>query len=197
MNTSSPRPRIAYFRVSTRDQSIESQRTALGGTFDKEFIDHCTSGATLAASRPGFSELLKYAREGDTLYVYAVDRIGRDAIDVQTTVRGLLKRGISIHIYGLGVIAEGSGELIVAVLAQMAAVELRLVGERTAAGRATAVACLARTGLTHRGKASMGRPFSGKPTDVVAWRKVNHASISATASQFALSTSTVKRYCAA
>ena len=189
--------RIAYYRVSTREQSIESQRTALGGNFHREFSDPGTSGATLAASRPGFSELLKFIREGDTLSVFAVDRLGRDAIDVQTTVKELMKRGVVLHIHGLGVIAEGVGELIIAVLAQVAAMERNRIIERTEAGRATAIEHLARTGLTHRGKTSMGRPFEGDPAEVAAWRKANSASISTTAAQFNLSTSTVKRYCAA
>ena len=90
--------RIAYFRVSTSDQSIESQRMAMGGSFDQEFKDEGISGGTLAASRKGFGALLKYIRAGDTLYVYAVDRLGRDAIDVQSTVRDLLKKGrVSSH----------------------------------------------------------------------------------------------------
>ncbi len=67
----------------------------MGGAFDREFIDEGISGGTLAASRKGFSELLKFIRNGDTLYVFAVDRLGRDAIDVQSTVRDLLKHGIA------------------------------------------------------------------------------------------------------
>ena len=50
--------RIAYLRVSTKDQDVDSQRTAMGGNFEKEFIDEGVSGAVLAADRPGFSELL-------------------------------------------------------------------------------------------------------------------------------------------
>ena len=46
--------RVAYYRVSTLDQSIEGQREALGGSFDEEFIDDGVSGSTLAADRPGF-----------------------------------------------------------------------------------------------------------------------------------------------
>lgn len=189
--------RIAYYRVSTTDQSIESQRATMAGPFDDEFSDTGVSGATLAASRPGFSALLNYIRKGDTLYVYAVDRLGRDAIDVQSTVRDLMARGILVHIHGLGLIAEGVGELIIAVLSQVATMERNRIIERTAAGRETAREHLERTGLTHKGKASMGRPFEGVPEEVSAWRKANSASISTTAAQFNLSTSTVKRYCAA
>jgi putative DNA-invertase from lambdoid prophage Rac len=189
--------RIAYYRVSTTDQSIESQRSALGGPFDKEFKDEGISGGTIAASRKGFGELLKYIRSGDTLFVYAVDRLGRDAIDVQTTVRDLLKRGIAVHIHGLGDIAEGVGELILAVLAQVASMEKARIIERTAAGRATAQALLAAGKPTQHGKASMGRPLEADPVAVRQWKLENTASLSVTAKHFDLSVSTIKRYCAA
>ena len=192
--------RIAYYRVSTRDQSIESQREAMRGhgqpAFDREFTDHGVSGATLAAARPGFAELLKYIREGDTLHVYAVDRLGRDAIDVQATVRDLLARGITVDVHGLGPIAKGVGELILAVLAQVANMERTRIIERTEAGRVTAREHLERTGLTHKGKASMGRPHEQNPEVVSSWRKENGASLQATADHFGVSLSSVKRYCA-
>jgi putative DNA-invertase from lambdoid prophage Rac len=191
---------LAYYRVSTRDQSIESQRDAMRATagkpFDREFTDHGTSGATRAAEREGFGELLRYARDGDTVYVYAVDRLGRDAIDVQQTVRDLIARGVAVHVHGLGLIAKGVGELILAVLAQVAAMERTRIAERTAAGRATAWASLEATGRTHRGKASMGRPFQQDPAAVIAWRKANGASLRATADHFGVGLSTVKRYAA-
>ncbi|WP_309645683.1 recombinase family protein, partial [Phenylobacterium sp.] len=76
--------RIAYYRVSSRDQSIEAQRHAMGGGFDREFSDEGVSGGVMAADRPGFAKLLDQVREGDTVCFYAVDRLGRDALDVQT-----------------------------------------------------------------------------------------------------------------
>lgn len=191
--------RIAYYRVSTSDQSIESQRHALsqGKPFDKEFWDEGVSGAVPAAKRPEFAKLLDYVREGDSIHVYAVDRLGRDALDVQATVRSLVKRGVSVEVRGLGVMAEGVGELILAVLAQIADMERKRINERTAEGRATAKASLEATGKTHRGKASLGRPLGGDPALVRAWREANKASISATAAHFSLSTATVKRYLSA
>ena len=187
--------RIAYFRVSSKDQSVESQRTALGGNFNKEFTDEGVSGATLAAERPGFSALVTYAREGDTLYVYAIDRLGRDAIDVQKTVKGLLDRGVGVHVHGLGMIAKGAGEIILAVLAQVANMEREKIIERTAAGRATARASLATTGKTHKGATSMGRPHTIAPAVIAKWRAEARASIKDTAAHFAISLATVKRAC--
>jgi putative DNA-invertase from lambdoid prophage Rac len=186
--------RIAYFRVSTKDQSIEAQRGALGGSFDKEFHDEGVSGAVLAADRPGFSAMLSFVREGDTVFVYAVDRLGRDAIDVQQTVRTLIDKGVSVHVQGLGVIARGVGELILAVLAQVASMERARITERCEAGREVARRSLAATGQTHRGKLGLGRRPAQNALEVCAWRNKNSASIAATAKQFNLSCATVKRY---
>jgi putative DNA-invertase from lambdoid prophage Rac len=189
--------RIAYFRVSTTDQSVEAQRQALGGGFDREFVDEGISGASLAADRPGFSALLNYIREGDTLFVYAVDRLGRDALDVQATVRRLLDKGVTVDIHGLGPVGRGVGELILAVLAQMADMERNRIKERCTAGRVAAKAALEATGRTHRGKHGLGRPRAGDGPAIASWRRENKASISKTAAHFSISDATVKRYCAA
>lgn len=190
---------IAYYRVSTTDQSIDAQRAALNQAqkIDREFKDEGVSGAVLAADRPGFSALLQYIREGDTLHVYAVDRLGRDAIDVQTTIRALIAKGVTVEIRGLGQIAKGVGELIIAVLAQVADMERQRIRERTATGRELARATLAATGKTHRGKESLGRPAIADAKAVRAWRLEHKASIKITAEHFSLSESTVKRYCSA
>lgn len=186
--------RLAYYRVSTSDQTIDAQRHAMGGTFEREFKDEGVSGGTMAAERPGFAKLLEQVREGDTVCVYAVDRLGRDALDVQATVRRLLDKGVAVEVHGLGVIARGVGELILAVLAQVAEMERRRITERTEAGRAAAKASLAATGKTHRGKDSLGRPKAHDGAAVVAWRKANGASIKDTARHFNVSEATVKRY---
>jgi putative DNA-invertase from lambdoid prophage Rac len=189
---------IAYYRVSTADQTVESQRAALSQShkIDREFVDEGVSGAVLAAERAGFKKLLEFVREGDTLHVYAVDRLGRDAIDVQTTIRSLLAKGVTVEIRGLGQIARGVGELIIAVLAQVADMERQRIRERTAAGRDVAKASLAATGKTHNGKGSLGRPVKADRKVVIAWRTETKASIRSTAEHFNLSDSTVKRYCA-
>lgn len=189
--------RIAYYRVSTLDQSIDAQRAAMGGAFDQEFMDEGVSGGVPAEQRPGFAKMLSVLRAGDAVHVYAVDRLGRDAIDVQATVRKLLKAGVTLHVHGLGPIGEGVGELILAVLAQIADMERKRIAERTAAGRAAARAALQATGKTHRGKDSLGRPAAADAEAVRTWRFTMKASISDTARHFGISSATVKRYCAA
>lgn len=186
--------RIAYFRVSTKDQDVESQRTALGGNFSKEFKDEGVSGSIPATERPGFAALLGFVREGDTVFVTAVDRLGRDAIDVQTTVRALIKEGVSVDVKGLGVIGRGVGELIIAVLAQVAQMQKDRILECCEGGRAAARVSLAATGKTHRGKAGLGRRVAGDAVAVAAWKAESKASIAATAAEFGLSVATIKRY---
>jgi putative DNA-invertase from lambdoid prophage Rac len=186
--------RVAYFRVSTLDQSIEAQREALGAGFDEEFIDEGISGGTLAADRPGFGKLLTHIRKGDTLCVYSIDRLGRDALDVQATVKHLLDKGVTVDVRGLGPISGDTGKLIVAVLAQMAEIERNRIKERCEAGREAARVSLRATGRTHRGKVSLGRPKAADGAEVIAWRKANGASIQETARQFGISPTSVKRY---
>lgn len=188
--------RIAYYRVSTIDQSIEAQRTAMGGDFAMEFKDEGVSGSIPAAKRAGFAAMLHGLTKGATVHVYAVDRLGRDALDVQATVRQLLTMGVSVHVHGLGLISKGAGELILAVLAQVADMERQKILERTQAGREAARQSLALTGRTHRGKSSLGRPKKANAREVVAWRNANKASLTATAAHWSLSLATVKRYCA-
>lgn len=153
---------INYYRVSTKDQTVESQRAALGPA-DHEFSDEGISGGVMAAHRAGFAELLKFVRKGDIVRVYALDRLGRDAIDVQQTVKSLMTQGVTVDIRGIGPVAPGAGEIIIAVLAQVAELERRRINERAADGRKAARDALARTGKTQNGKASLGRSKSFTP----------------------------------
>jgi len=158
--------RIAYYRVSTVDQSIESQKHAMGGNFDTEFNDEGISGTVEAMARPGFAKMVKAIEASRLLHpdlpvsvhVYAVDRLGRDAIDVQVTVKKLQDMGVSVNVFGLGEIAGEMGNLILAVLAQIAQMEKNRIAARTEAGRKLARETLERTGKTHKGKTSLGAP---------------------------------------
>ena len=151
----------------------------------------------MAADRPGFAKLLEHARKGDAVCVYAIDRLGRDALDVQATVRRLIEKGVTVDVHGIGPVGRGAGEIVLAVLAQVADMERRRILERTEAGRATARAALAATGKTHHGKASLGRPKSHNGAEVAMWRKANGSSIADTARHFGISVASVKRACGA
>ena len=109
----------------------------------------------------------------------------------------MIERGVVIEVVGLGQIGRGVGELILAVLAQVADMERMRIVERCAAGRTAARASLEATQKTHRGKSSLGRSKLYDPAEVAGWRRANSASISQTAQRFDISLQTVKRYCAA
>lgn len=202
---------IFYLRVSTKDQTIESQRGALGITDQTDpctvFADEGVSGAIDALDRPGFAACARYCRQGDVLKVTALDRLGRNAIDVQQTFAMLIGKGVIVDVLGMGVIAGDVGKLLVTILSGVAEMERARIAQRTEAGRATAKESLQATGRTHRGKASLGRPAGivgqageGRQVDpkaVAAWREANRESIGNTAKHWAISTATVKRYCAA
>ena len=140
--------------------------------------------------------MLDYVRSGDTVCVYAVDRLGRDALDVQSTVRKLIDEGVTVDVHGLGPIGRGVGELILAVLAQVAEMEKARITERTRDGREKARKALEETGRTHRGKESLGRPFKVARSEIAGWRKEHRASIAETARHFEVSAATVSRACA-
>jgi len=92
---------ISYLRVSTAGQTVENQRQAIaaaGYEVEREFADQATSGTTAADSRSGWAACAQYLRDGDTLVVYALDRLGRSTVDVLTTINTLGARGVRLVI---------------------------------------------------------------------------------------------------
>ena len=89
---------ILYARVSTKDQTIEHQRThaeAAGFKIDRVLSDHGLSGiSTRLAERPEGKRLFDILRSGDTLVVRWVDRLGRNYSDVCDTIREFMRRGV-------------------------------------------------------------------------------------------------------
>lgn len=80
----------------------------VGVAEDKIFIDHM-SGAKTAKERPGLTELLKYARDGDQIFCWRIDRLGRSLIDVLNTVDEMTKRGINERVRFGVMAAQGRG----------------------------------------------------------------------------------------
>ena len=67
---------IGYARVSTVDQTLEQQSEALTAAGAGKIFHDVMSGAR--DDRPGFAECMRYLREGDTLIVWRLDRLGRN-----------------------------------------------------------------------------------------------------------------------
>lgn len=133
---------ISYLRVSTSDQTVENQRQAIataGWKIEKEFADEATSGTTAADSRDGWAECSKYLREGDTLVVYALDRLGRSTVDVLTQINTLSSRGIRLVILMQGFDTDTpAGKLALTMFAAFAEFEHGIRRERQKEGIARA-----------------------------------------------------------
>ncbi|AFQ49455.1 recombinase family protein [Burkholderia cepacia] len=133
---------ISYLRVSTAEQTVENQRRAItiaGWKVEREFADEATSGTTAADSRDGWAECSKYLREGDTLVVYALDRLGRSTIDVLTQINTLSARGVRLVIIAHGFdTATPAGKLALTMFAAFAEFEHGIRKERQREGIARA-----------------------------------------------------------
>ena len=92
---------ILYARVSTADQTLDHQRTQAEGAgfkIDAVVADHGVSGvSTKLAERPEGRRLFDMLRNGDTLVVRWVDRLGRNYQDVCDTIREFMRRGVVIR----------------------------------------------------------------------------------------------------
>ncbi|MBI2770218.1 MAG: recombinase family protein [Burkholderiales bacterium] len=131
---------FAYCRVSTADQTPDNQVAEIKGAgFDlapRRTIKETISGSVAALERPGFARLVDRLEEEDVLVVTKLDRLGRNAMDVRTTVEGLAERGVRVHCLALGGVdlTSPAGKMTMGVIAAVAEFERDLLRERTLAG---------------------------------------------------------------
>lgn len=179
---------VAYARVSTDDQTCENQRRTISARYavGKWFTDDGVSGAVAATQRPALAALLAYVREGDVVIVAAIDRLGRNTIDVLNTVEALKTKGVSVVSMREGFdLATPAGKLMLTMLAAVAELERENLKACQLAGLERAKA---------EGK-NLGRTKAIDDAAVLAWRTENAASIKATAEHFGISAASVKRAC--
>lgn len=137
---------FAYARVSTLEQDPQNQLgeiAAAGFTVEPHrMITETVSGSMSIELRKGFVRLLDKMERGDVLVVTKLDRLGRDAIDVSTTVGKLEKIGIRVHCLALGGVdlTSSAGKLTMGVINAVAQFERDLLIERTQSGLARAKA---------------------------------------------------------
>jgi len=84
--------RIGYTRVSTVAQTLDQQNKALAAAGVRKTFSDKMSGAR--DDRPGLAALLDYVREGDSVVVWRLDRLGRNTLHVLETVKALTDRGV-------------------------------------------------------------------------------------------------------
>jgi DNA invertase Pin-like site-specific DNA recombinase len=103
---------VLYCRVSTADQTLEHQRSqaeAAGYRFDEVVVDHGISGVrTALRDRPQGKRLFDMLRQGDTLVVRWVDRLGRNYADVTDTIRHFIRRGVIVRTVINGLTFDGA-----------------------------------------------------------------------------------------
>jgi putative DNA-invertase from lambdoid prophage Rac len=150
---------FAYCRVSTAEQTTENQLqeiAAAGFAVDpRRVIEETISGSVAASERPGFGKLVDKLEAGDVLVVTKLDRLGRNAMDVRSSVEALQGLGTRVHCLALGGmdLTSPAGKMTMGVIAAVAEFERDLLIERTQAGLARAKA---------EGKA-LGRPSALSP----------------------------------
>ena len=135
---------VGYMRVSKADgsQVTDLQRDALlaGGVDARHLYEDAASGKR--DDRPGLAACLKALRQGDTLVVWKLDRLGRDLRHLVNTVHDLTARGIGFKVltgHGASIdTTSASGKLVFGIFAALAEFERELIVERTKAGMAAA-----------------------------------------------------------
>ncbi|MDY0911317.1 recombinase family protein [Rathayibacter festucae] len=188
MTTPTPAARlIGYARISTARQDEALQLEALHGAGVDErdiYIDRGVSGSM--TSRPQLDAMLTYLREGDTVVVFKLDRLGRNTGHVITMVHNLRERGVHVRSISDGLdSATTMGSAMMGILAVFAQVEREFLIERTNAGLAVARAA-GRTG---------GRPAKLDAKTIASAQKLIDSGDSAVhvAKTFGVSRSTLNR----
>ena len=182
---------FAYCRVSTTEQSTDNQVLAIQKAgYDitpSRVISEQVSGSYPAMQRKEFANLVNNKLEaGDTLVVLKLDRLGRDNIDVQSTIELLINKQIKVICLDLPVadLSSSEGKLMLQLFSAFAEFERNRLIERTQEGLARA---------KQEGK-KLGRPVATNTNKQVQACKAEGLSQSQTAIKTGLSLPTVKRH---
>src|SRR5438876_2650645 len=152
---------IGYARVSTQDQTLNLQKDALEKIGASRIFTDTASGAK--AERKGLEAALNYVREGDTLVVWRLDRLGRSLKHLIETITNLNNRKIGFKSIQENIdTTTPGGKLIFHIFGALAEFERDIIRQRTLAGLASARA---------RGRKG-GRPASMTPTKLALARQM-------------------------
>jgi DNA invertase Pin-like site-specific DNA recombinase len=124
---------IGYARISTQDQNLELQREALIHAGCKKVFEDKISGTR--SERPGLTKTLEMLREGDTLVVWKLDRLGRSVKQLVDLVTELNQQGIQFKSLTDSIdTGTPSGRFFFHIMTSLAEMERELIVERTRAG---------------------------------------------------------------
>jgi DNA invertase Pin-like site-specific DNA recombinase len=153
---------IGYARVSTNEQNLNLQRDALrkAGVLAKDIYTDTITGTK--SERPGLSQALSHLRQGDTLVVWRLDRLGRSLKHLIETVTTLKQQGIAFKSITENIdTSTATGQLVFHIFGALAEFERNLINERTMAGLEAARA-RGRTGGRPRLKSAAGKVAMAK-----------------------------------
>lgn len=177
--------RFGYGRVSTQDQNLDAQEDALGRAgVDRVFIEKITG---TKASRPELDKLRELVREGDTIVITRLDRLGRSTKDLLTIASELEEKGVELEVLEQNINTKTpEGKFFFTMIAAVAEMERGLLAARTRDGIAAARA---------RGRFG-GRPSKLTPTQKAQIRKLYNArelSVKEIAALYSISAPTLYR----
>jgi putative DNA-invertase from lambdoid prophage Rac len=186
-----PSPIFAYLRVSTAGQATDNQLQEIKAAGFKveprRVVTETISGNVATAQRCGSTRLLDRLEPSDVLVVTKLDRLGRNVMDVSSTVTKLAELGVRVHCLALGGVdlTSSTGKLTMSVINAVAEFERDLLIERTQAGLSRAKA---------EGK-TLGRPpsLTDDQRKAVERRLDEGATVSALAREFKTSRNTIMR----
>ena len=128
--------KIGYARVSTRDQNLDMQLSALHGAGCEQIYQEKVSGVK---ERPELERCLQSLRSGDTLVVYKLDRLGRSLKNLVEIIDDLTRRGVVITSIKDNIDAStATGRMMINLFATLAEFERDMIAERCQAGRKAA-----------------------------------------------------------
>lgn len=126
--------RIGYTRVSTVAQTLDQQNEALAVAGVAKVFSDVMSGAR--DDRPGLASLVDYVRDGDTVVVWKLDRLGRNMLHILQTVGELTGKGVTLVSVTDGIDSSTpAGRMMIGILGSLAEYERELIKERTALKR--------------------------------------------------------------
>jgi DNA invertase Pin-like site-specific DNA recombinase len=124
---------VGYARVSTDEQNLDLQLDALKLAGCQQLFTDKITGT--AKAKEGLSEAIKYLREGDTLVVWKLDRLGRTVKGLVELVEGFQTRGVQFKSITDSIdTSTAAGRFFFHVMAALAEMERELIKERTKAG---------------------------------------------------------------
>lgn len=124
---------VGYARVSTQDQNLDLQIDALKAAGCEKIFIEKASGAQ--RDRPELQAAIEYARSGDTLVVWKLDRLARSIKQLIETIEGLGRRSIGFRSLTEAIdTTTAGGRLIFHIFGALAEFERAIIKERTRAG---------------------------------------------------------------